>query len=598
MIYSDDELDTGENENQESYTISGRDSVVFAIDCCKEMFESCNDEESPFSCVITAIHDMYLNKIITSDKDLHGIIFFGTEKSKNSSDLSNIYVWQNFDVPCVESIMQLRQSQETDWNTFNTEYGSKPDHQISDVLWACLNMFSGTTYKLSSKTLLLFTWNDDPHFGNNNARKRAKAKAGDLHEHDIDVQVLSFNSNFKHEKFYKDIVSDPTTIGDMANPLNSIMNLYSYLMRKCSKQRALTRIPFRLAKGVEMSVGVYTIARRATKASAVLLDSETNKQAHLHTNYVDTNTAEILMPSDIKLLQTWAGQDIVFEKEEVENIKKIEKLGLTVLGFKSRNKAIKLWYHVRTAQFIYPDDSTVKGSNTLFTALLTKCLEKDVVAICCYVPRANSAPKMVALLPQKEEIDDKTSEQIKPPGFYVIFLPYADDIRKVDINKTNTRATDEQVAAAEAMIKRLRFTYDPDNFDNPALQTHYKNLEAMALEKDEPDPIEDHTIPDFERITRKAGAQIQAFKDLVFSPGYDPTQKPLTKRKAGGTGDAVVKKVKPETSQINVQECVTDNKLGKLTVQVLKEICKEHNIQASGKKADIIAAISDHFQGL
>ena len=40
-----------------------------------------------------------------------------------------------------------------------------PGYQVSDVLWACLNMFSSSTYTLASKTLLIFPWNDNPHGG-------------------------------------------------------------------------------------------------------------------------------------------------------------------------------------------------------------------------------------------------------------------------------------------------------------------------------------------------------------------------------------------------------------------------------------------------
>ena len=43
------------------------------------------------------------------------------------------------------------------------------------------------------------------------------------------------------------------------------------------------------------------------------------------------------------------------------------------------------------------------------------------------------------------------------------------------------------------MIRRLRFSYNPENFDNPVIQTHYKNLEAMAFDKPEIEPILDHT---------------------------------------------------------------------------------------------------------
>jgi len=65
--------------------------------------------------------------------------------------------------------------------------------------------------------------------------------------------------------------------------------------------------------------------------------------------------------------------------------------------------------------------------------------------------------------------------------------------RKFDIPRNVPEPSEAQVEAAEAMIRRLRFPYDPENFDNPVIQTHYKNLEAMALEKPDIEPIEDHT---------------------------------------------------------------------------------------------------------
>jgi len=43
---------------------------------------------------------------------------------------------------------------------------------------------------------------------------------------------------------------------------------------------------------------------------------------------------------------------------------------------------------------------TIKGSTVLFTALLKKCIEKGVVAICRYTARNNTPPRFVALFPQ------------------------------------------------------------------------------------------------------------------------------------------------------------------------------------------------------
>ena len=63
----------------------------------------------------------------------------------------------------------------------------------------------------------------------------------------------------------------------------------------------------------------------------------------------------------------------------------------------------------------------------------------------------------------------------------------------MDIPRDHPEPSTVQVDAAAAMIKRLRMKFDPEDFDNPVIQTHYKNLEAMALDKVDRDEIDDHT---------------------------------------------------------------------------------------------------------
>lgn len=72
----------------------------------------------------------------------------------------------------------------------------------------------------------------------------------------------------------------------------------------------------------------------------------------------------------------------------------------------------------------------VKGSTSLFSALLSRCAARDVVAVCHYVPRSNSALDIVYLLPQREERDSH-GDQTTPPGFHVIFSPFKEDVRDV-----------------------------------------------------------------------------------------------------------------------------------------------------------------------
>ena len=42
-------------------------------------------------------------------------------------------------------------------------------------------------------------------------------------------------------------------------------------------------------------------------------------------------------------------------------------------------------------------------------------------------------------------------------------------------------------------MKKLQYSFDPSDFENPVLQTHYVNVEAMALERDEVDEVHDCT---------------------------------------------------------------------------------------------------------
>nr|XP_039255462.1 X-ray repair cross-complementing protein 5-like [Styela clava] len=590
----------GQDDQGTWASFSGRDSVMIAVDCCEQMFQLTNDDDEscPFNKICEAAKDMLRNKIICSERDLQALVFFGTEETKNPSDFKNIYVVQDLDSSSAARIEELQTLQDSTEADIKLKYGQCNDHQISDLLWCCSSIFSRTTVSLSSKTLILFTWEDDPHHGDRNAHLRARTKAKDLMEQDITIQVLSFNRSFDYEKFYKDIISDvDADVSIIQNPVDGITNLYDFLLRKCSKQRAMGTISFQLFDGMEMYVGVYTAARRATKSSNVNIDSTSNEEAFAKTNFVEKDTGDILLPGDIKLSQKWGNRDIMFENDEVADMRKFFGTGMKLLGFKPTAKAVKPWLHVKAAQFIYPNEKAVKGSTTLFSALLIKCIERDVVPICSLSARSNTAPRCVALLPQQEVIDETTGEQKQSPGFYVIFLPFSEDMRNIELKETK-EPDEEAVKTAGTFIRKLKFTYHPMNFDNPALQTHYRNLEAMALEKDAPDEIDDLTQPNFDRITKKAGDLIAQFKEQVYPSGYDPTAKvskprpTATKRKTEAANGGTNAK---QMNIADIKELASTGKLAKLTVSVLKEFCKNNGINVTGKKQNFIDAIEEKF---
>ena len=54
-------------------------------------------------------------------------------------------------------------------------------------------------------------------------------------------------------------------------------------------------------------------------------------------------------------------------------------------------------------------------------------------------------------------------------------------------------ATEEQIEAAKEVTKKLRFQFSSEAFENPVLQNHWRNIEALALDREEPDELVDYT---------------------------------------------------------------------------------------------------------
>ncbi|VDO98569.1 unnamed protein product [Soboliphyme baturini] len=145
--------------------------------------------------------------------------------------------------------------------------------------------------------------------------------------------------------------------------------------------------------------------------------------------------------------------------------------GLVLIGFKPIT-LLKPYHHVRSALFIYPNDTV-------------------------------------------EEYDDH-GDQICPSGFHVIFLPFADDLRDLSMIKSEPRpnARAHHIQMAEEIVDRLTIDYDAEKILNPVLQKHYKVVEAYALERQETEEVPDHTS-----IDQLQQCTVAALKDMCARSG-------------------------------------------------------------------------------
>ena len=167
---------------------------------------------------------------------------------------------------------------------------------------------------------------------------------------------------------------------------------------------------------------------------------------------------------------------------------------------------LPFWANYRPSTFIYPSEDDFVGSTRVFAALHQKLLKDDKMALAWFIARKNASPVIAAIFPGAEKLDEN-GNQVMPPGMWLCPLPFADDIRQ-NPETTLIRAPEPLIDRMRDVIQQLQLpkaVYDPKKYPNPALQWHYRILQALALEEDIPEKAEDKTVPKYKQIDKRAG---------------------------------------------------------------------------------------------
>uniref|UniRef100_A0A2K6TT99 Ku domain-containing protein n=1 Tax=Saimiri boliviensis boliviensis TaxID=39432 RepID=A0A2K6TT99_SAIBB len=440
------------------------------------------------------IQSVYISKVISGDPDLLAVVFYGTEKDKNSVNLKNINVLQELDNLGAKRILELDHRQKR----FQELMGHGSGYSLSEVSWVYANLFSDVQFKMSHKRIMLFT-SEDNACGNNSA------KASQMHLKNKDIDIISIAED-----------EDLRVHFEESGKLEDLL------------KQALSRLKLKISKDTVISADIYNLVQKALKLPPIKFYQETNEPVKTKTWTFNTSTGSLLLSSDTKRSQIYGmSSDYTGER-----------------GNRRPLVMLKKHHYPRPSPFVDPEESLVIGSSTLFSALLIKYLVKEVAALCRYTPQRNIPPYFVALVPQDEELDDQKI-QVTPPGFQLVFLPFADDTRKM----------------------KLCFTYRSDSFENPVLQQHFRNLEALALDLMEPEQAVDLTLPKIEAMNKRLGSLVDEFKELVYPPDYNPEGK-VTKRKHDNEGSGS-KSPKVEYSEEELKTHISKGTLGKFTVPIV-----------------------------
>ncbi|KAG0045857.1 X-ray repair cross-complementing protein 6 [Gryganskiella cystojenkinii] len=602
--YDDNEEEEGDEDiltDAQETQWSNRDSILFVIDCSPAMFKADEDDEVPFYKAIKCAMTVQMNKIISSDSDLVGVMLYGTEKSKNPNNFENIYVLQELDTPDVNKIQQLEAIDEKTTD-FDEEFGTS----------------NGNAQRVGSKRLFLLTNEDDPHRGDITLRGASKVRASDLQGFGIKIELFDIDKPgepFDRNNYYRDILlggfteEEEEESPEAENTSSKLKELLQRVQRKEVKKRSLFNIPLKLGPGLEFGVKGYNLTMSQKKGvhRNVYTLGEAVREVTTVTTWICADTTQYITPGDLKYFWEFGGQKVIFSKEEIAAMKTFGPPGLALIGFKDRN-AIPMRHNISHSIFLYPDEKSYEGSTRAFSSLLTAMAEMDKVAICSFTQRVNYSTRLVALIPQLEVVSEHGQDV--PPGFQLIPLPWADDLRPLPI-QAEYRPPEDLINAAKAIISKLNMKkgFVPDNYENPTLQKHYKVLQATALNQQDMD-IDDKTLPKTEQMHTRAGAYIQNYKDIaenVEPPVHaEESQQTASKRtsqsQGSGAGSQASKRSKAddpvdaEELKRDMQEKYNSGDLKKALVADLRAFLVSVHIKPQGSRKDgLIEQVEMYF---
>ncbi|KAF2138231.1 uncharacterized protein K452DRAFT_256339 [Aplosporella prunicola CBS 121167] len=635
----DDEDEEDEAMDETGYK-TVKDAVLFAIDVSDSMTKrpppsdsKKADRDSPTSAALKCAYQLMQQRIISNPNDMMGILLFGTEESKfegsevmgeGGLNYPHCYLLSDLDVPAAADVKRLKNLVEDEEEAEKLLVPSKEPASMANLLFCANLIFTTKAPNFLSRRLFLVTDNDNPHKGNKEMRESAAVRAKDLYDLGVVIELFPISNaerGFDRTKFYDDIVyrplmadpEAPAPISGPADPSSSadgitlLQSLLSSINSKAAPRRALFNLPFEIGPGLKIGVKGYILIKRQERVRScyVWLHGEKPQIAVGMSSRFAEDSAREVEKAEIRKAYKFGGETVTFTTAETSAIRYFGDPVIRIIGFKPISM-LPAWANLRPATFIYPTEVDYIGSTRVFSALWQKLLKDEKMGIAWFIPRRNASPTLAALIPGKEKHGSR-DEQVMPPGLWVIPLPFADDIRS-NPDTDLVRATDNLTDVMRGVIQNLTLPkgeYDPARYPNPSLQWFYRILQAIALEEDLPEKLEDKTVPKHRQIAKRVGDQVTEWGQVLdqeFSEWEAASRQQHKRRGESEQPQALPKRAKTEAAAGDVLDDAEmkghyeRGSLAKLTVPVLKNWAHSKHISVAGKKADIIERIEEHFE--
>eukprot|EP00252_Welwitschia_mirabilis_P011453 TRINITY_DN25707_c0_g1_i1.p1 TRINITY_DN25707_c0_g1~~TRINITY_DN25707_c0_g1_i1.p1 ORF type:complete len:630 (-),score=139.97 TRINITY_DN25707_c0_g1_i1:36-1925(-) len=627
MEWNSSDLFVEDDEEQDYNHAEGdganKELVVYMIDAGPDMFVQLNEKENGqcetcFGIVIKCIVESLKSRIINRDYDEVGVCFYNTQKKKNMQESEGVYVFnvpdrEELDRPTAKFIKELSEIE----GVFKKEIGSQNrfipgsrENPLYNALWVAQGLLRKGSTHSTDKVIMLFTNDDDP-FGIVDAgvkadmRRTTIQRAKDIRDLGVNIELFPLSrpgEEFNVSIFFAEMLEleNEEVTGFMKTVAERFEDLQSQLRKRIFKKRVVRKVTFMLDDNTSISLHTYALFRSALPGKHIWLDSTTNVPLKHESSYICTDTGALVTEPSQRFL-VYNNQKVRFTNNELSELKKVTNVSLRLLGFKPLS-CLKEYHNLQPSTFLYPSDEEINGSVCVFVALYKAMLRFEKYAVAFYA--SSLSPHLVALVAQEEVTS--TSGQLEPPGMYMIYLPYCDDIRPVEKVRIDDEAilhsSEEQRGKAMDMIRKLDIKdFSVYSVSNPALQRHYAMLQVLALDEDDLPEIKDETMPDEEAMQRPGIAKaVEAFRDIVYGKVYDTELAETGRQKSKGSTLPQKRKEAADTAAKEVRkfdwnELANSGKLKELSAVDLKYYLTAHNLPVSGKKDVLINRILEHL---
>ncbi|KAI0175742.1 ku70 protein [Hypoxylon sp. FL1284] len=631
--YEKREEEEDEDEIGEQDYKAQKDALILAVDVSKSMLQpppksddKKADKDPPVYAALKCAYQLMQQRIISHPKDMISIVLFGTEKTQYGDDQSlypHCYVYTDLDVPAAQDVKNLRGLVEEGEGSEILVPSSK-GVQMLHLLVLANNLFTTKAPNFGSRRLFIITDNDNPHGDNKDYKDKAITRAKDLYDLSVTIELFAItrdDDKFDFGKFYDDIIYRDV-VAEETNPRKvstsksgsgqTLLNsLISNINSKQTPKRAyFNNMPLELGPGLQISVRGYNILQKQVLARScyVWLDGERAQIAVGETARIAEDSARTVQVGEVKKAYKFGGEYVYFSEDEQKSIKQFGGPVIRIIGFKDRSQ-LGFWASINKSIFIFPSEEGYVGSSRVFTALWQKLLKSKKVGIAWHVARANGNPQLVAIIPSKAQEERGTGADFIPAGLWLYPIPYADDVREGPEQTNLVRTTNELTDRMNKVIGNLQLPtamYNPSKYPNPALQWHYKILQALALDEEVPDKPNDTTLPKYKAIHNRCGEYIQEWsrtagdvlgmvrdaKSIKREMDLDNDEAPRPAKKSR----TAVKISSEGISNAELVKRYNHDTLPKLTVAELKPILDERGIDSKGLKKSLVERLEQWIE--